>query len=393
MNVWIHQSNVGTLVLSGPGALERLLDELRGRGLGRAFVISSPSAFVGAGMQAVRTTLGGIELTGAFADVRPHAPEHDIRAAARALSESGADFILSVGGASVGDTAKGAALLHSGSDLVLDLSGLRPGASPRAGLLPIVNVPLTLAGAEFLAGGAYNRDGHKDGFVAPGLAHAITVYDPRCLADVPASVLCSSGFNGLAHALESSLTDRATPYSRALAAASAMRFARYLPARAAGETTDEVLTGLGEAAVLGSLAYVIGMAGVHHAICHALGGVYGVPHALANAAILPYALAANESESEEVQSELAGVIGRELTRFDVAAVPSLAECIQSLQELVGLDGLEGYSLAGEDLDIVAREVMRETVGGSTLSPRRLDESQVRGILQAAVQRDLDLARV
>lgn len=394
MTVWRHKSNVGTLVLSGLGALEALRDELKRRGLSRAFVISSPSAYSGGGMRSLRAVLESIEFVGAFASVRQHAPEEDIRAAAAKIDGTTANFIIAVGGASVGDTAKGVALLRSGGGLVMDLSGLEPGTPPRSGLLPIVNIPLTLAGAEFLAGGAYNKEGHKNGFIAPGLAHAITAYDPRCLKDVPASVLCSSGFNGLAHALESSLTDRATPYSQALATASTTRFARYLPARAIGDVTDEVLTGLSEAAVLGALAYVVGMASVHHAICHALGGIYGVPHAAANAAILPYALAANESHSREIQAELAAAMARELERFGVFAGSTLAENVLALQGVVGgLDDLSRYQLTDADLDTVAQEVMRETNGGSSLTPRRLNEVDVRAILQAAVDGDLGLARV
>lgn len=384
---------MGTLVLSGTGALDELGRELQQRGLKRAMLISSPSAYRGEGMRALREALRGVEIRGSFTGVRQHAPEDDIRAAAAALAANDVDFILAVGGASVGDTAKGAALLHAGAELELDFSGLEPGLPAVPGLLPIVNVPLTLAGAEFLSGGSFSRKGHKDGFIAPGLAHSITVYDPSCLADVPTHVLCSSAFNALAHALESSCTDRATPYSRALAAGSASRFARWLPARAAGDTSVEVLTGLSEAAILGALAYVIGMGGVHHAVCHALGGLLGIPHASANATVLPYALAANETFSESVQTELAVVMGRELERYGVPAGLPLAESVKALQGLVHVPGsLAAFNIADNDLDDVAREVMVETRGGTSLRPRMLNEVQVRMLLSAAWSGDLNLAR-
>jgi alcohol dehydrogenase class IV len=128
---------------------------------------------------------------------------------------------------------------------------------------------------------------------------------------------------------------RATPYTRALGAAATGLLTRWLPRRAAGDTSASVLSGLADAATLTAVTFHLGGAGVDHCICHVLGGTLGIPHASANAAVLPYALAANEPYPREVQKDLAAVMRIELERHGVAFGPSLAERVRELQTLIG----------------------------------------------------------
>lgn len=139
----------------------------------RAFVVSSPRASTGRATELTREAHGGIPVVGQFDRVRQHAPEEDIVSIVHGIAASHADLVIAVGGASVGDAAKGAVPLAAGGSLEIEASLLCPGASPRPGQAPIVGVPATLAGAEFLAVGAFTRCGVQHFFGAPGLAHRV----------------------------------------------------------------------------------------------------------------------------------------------------------------------------------------------------------------------------
>lgn len=386
MSLWRHRT-AGTAVLAGNGALDAAAAAIATLEVHRAFVVTSPSARAGAGARLLREAVADkLTIVGTFDRVRQHAPEEDVATIAARLAETNADVVVAIGGASVGDTAKGAVLLRAGGELEIDMSGLQPGARPRAGVLPIVGVPTTLAGAEFMPGGAIMRDGRKRFFVAAGLAHRITVYDPRAFADVPAEVLTTTGMNALAHAIESSYTPAATPYSRALATAAARGLAQHLPARARGDVSDETLEGLADAAILAILSYTVGGPALHHSICHVLGGAFGIPHGASNAAVLPYVVAANEPFSRDVQADLAAALCVDGTD----GKSSLAENVRTLQELIGQPAtLAELGIREEDLDGVADELIaHEPVTGS--NPRPVERQLVVRILRAAWAGDLGL---
>jgi len=391
---WRHHGG-GTSVIVGSGAVDALPDELRARGLGRAFVVSTPGVGTGQGMRLVTAALAsaeaGVAVVGTFAKVRPHPPEADIVAIAAGARDSGADVIVAVGGGSATDAAKGATLLAAGRRLEFDPAMLRGEVSEIPNLLPTVAVPTTLAGAEFTLGGAYTLEGHKLFFAGPGLPARLSVYDPRCLADTPADVLCSTGMNSLAHCLESAYTPSSSPYTRALGAAATAALTRWLPARAAGSTAPEVLSGLADGAVLGALAFVSGGGGVHHAICHVLGGVFGIPHGVANAVVLSYALAANESHSREVQADLAAVMGAELARRNIDGGRNLAENVRALRTVVHQPStLRDLGVAEESIGSIADEVL-EREPTLVTNPRPVTRELLVQILTAAWRGDLALA--
>jgi alcohol dehydrogenase class IV len=239
---------------------------------------------------------------------------------------------------------------------------LRGEVSEIPNLLPTVAVPTTLAGAEFTLGGAYTLEGHKLFFAGPGLPARLSAYTPS-----------------------------SSPYTRALGAAATAALTRWLPARAAGSTAPEVLSGLADGAVLGALAFVSGGGGVHHAICHVLGGVFGIPHGVANAVVLSYALAANESHSREVQADLAAVMGAELARRNIDGGRNLAENVRALRTVVHQPStLRDLGVAEESIGSIADEVL-EREPTLVTNPRPVTRELLVQILTAAWRGDLALA--
>ena len=151
--------------------------------------------------------------------------------------------------------------------------------------LPIVAVPTTYAGSEITPIWGLTEEGHKKTGVDPVVLPRVVIYDPTLTATLPPDLAAASGFNALAHAVEAMWAPGRNPVSTAVAAEAVERLASGL------RTGDpaELLCG----AWLGSSAFAVAGSGLHHKLCHVLGGTFGLPHARTHAVVLPHVLAFN----------------------------------------------------------------------------------------------------
>lgn len=257
-------------VVFGPGRLNGTPAECTALGMKRVLVIAGGAA-TGPGDR-VETLLGGAT-AGRVAHVAQHVPEQLAAEACRAADEVDADGLCCVGGGSATGLAKAVAL-----------------ASGR----PIVAIPTTYAGSEatsiYGVTGERKRTGTDDN-VRP----RTVIYDPELTVGLPREATAASGFNALAHAIAALAGCTADPLAR-LQAREAIRLIRHALPVATRRTDD--LDARGEllwAAWLAASALAATGAGLHHRLCHALGGRFGLVHADAHAALLPHTVARDPS--------------------------------------------------------------------------------------------------
>ncbi|MDB5041029.1 MAG: hypothetical protein JWN27_1755 [Candidatus Eremiobacteraeota bacterium] len=156
----------------------------------------------------------------------------------------------------------------------------------------LVSVPTALGGAEMTRGfGVLQPDGEKAGN-ALGAPSDVVIYDPALLASLGARELGSIGINAFAHTIEAAYARYAQPLGVAGAVRAGRMLAAALP-RAALERSAENDRELFEGAYLAGFALNACGMGFHHAACHVLGGLSGVPHGIVNAVVLPHAVRAN----------------------------------------------------------------------------------------------------
>lgn len=285
-----------------------------------------------------------------FTAVRPHVPV-PVAEAARALAASvRADALLSVGGGSTTGTAKIVALTSG---------------------LPIVAVPTTYAGSEVtpvwgLTDGARKTTG-TDSRVLP----RAVVYDPELTLTLPTEFSVASGLNAMAHCVEAFWAPRRNPVS-ALAAEEAIRaLAAGLPAVVADPTDVATRSDLLYGAYLAGSAFAVAGSGLHHKICHALGGAFDLPHALTHAIVLPHVLAFNAPAAPDAAHRISRALGND---DPVAALGALAARLGIPR------GLRQLGMREEQVDEAAG-----LVEGSvpTDNPRPVDRAALREIIHAA----------
>ena len=224
------------------------------------------------------------------------------------------EALVSVGGGSTHDTAKGMATLRAeGGDIhdyeihfeppdkvfIPSLTRLK---------IPILTVPTTMGGAELSRGAGFTdqRLGRKIVVADPGTIPRTILIDGKALATTPTSILVSTAMGQLRIAVETVYSRRHNPIGDALALHAITRLVRYLPRCAAKDIHD--LLQIKTAACMASLANIGGL-GLTTAAAHHVGGLYNVPHGEANAILLPHTMRFNLEASAERQVLIAEAMG------------------------------------------------------------------------------------
>jgi maleylacetate reductase len=272
-------------VVFGPGSFDGIAGEIEKLGLKRAIVLSTPGQRRLADEAAKRL---GVATGGIFAEAVMHVPVETARAARETARRLAADCAVAIGGGST---------IGLGKAIALD-SGL-----------PIIAVPTTYSGSEMtpiygLTENGVKRTG-RDRKVLP----RVVIYDPRLTVDLPAKVSAPSGMNALAHCVEALYAQDANPITSLMAAEGIHALARALPVVV---KEPQNLEGRGDAlygawlagAALGQVAM-----GIHHKLCHTLGGSFNLPHAEVHTVILPHATAYNRAAVPEAMRVIAQGLG------------------------------------------------------------------------------------
>lgn len=285
-----------------------------------------------------------------FTSVRPHVPVAVAESARALASAVSADALLSVGGGSTTGTAKAVALTSG---------------------LPIVAVPTTYAGSEMTPVWGLTEDARKSTGTDSRVLPRVVVYDPELTLTLPADLSAASGFNAMAHCVEAFWASRRNPIS-ALAAEEGIRaLASGLHAVAADPGDVGGRSDLLYGAYLAGSAFAGAGAGVHHKICHVLGGAYDLPHAATHAIVLPHVLAFNAPAAPDALHR----IGRALGSDDpVGALHTLSAQLGIPRGLRELGMREGQ--VDEAVALLADVVPAD-------NPRPLDRAALAAILHAA----------
>jgi maleylacetate reductase len=230
----------------------------------------------------------GVPVTVWWHDVIQHVPVEQARAARAAAAESGVDLLVCIGGGSTTGLAKAIALTAG---------------------LPIVAVPTTYAGSEATNVWGMTEASRKTTGVDSRVLPTTVIYDPELTYPLPVGLSVASGLNAIAHCVDSMWAPRTDPINRAMAAEGIRALAEGLPPLMANPTHPAGREAALYGAYLAAVAFASAGSGMHHKICHVLGGAYNLPHAQTHAIVLPYVLAFNEAAAPDAATRIAAAFG------------------------------------------------------------------------------------
>ena len=218
----------------------------------------------------------GEKLVATFNRVQPHVQDVQVRAVLALAQEKNTDAIIGIGGGSPLGMAKAVGFQAH---------------------LPMIAIPSTYAGSEMTpVYGITHTDEDPPRKVTvsdPKIAPRLVVYDPELTLDLPPALTASTGINALAHCLEAQYSKTRNPLSTAAAVQGVRHINNSLFNCFQDGRNREARTDMLLGAHLAGCSLASVSMGLHHGLCHVLGGTANVPHGIANSIILPHAIRFN----------------------------------------------------------------------------------------------------
>jgi maleylacetate reductase len=286
---------VTRLIRIGPGSiagLGELLDEI---GVRRALLVTSRRGAAAANQRR-------LPVAGVFEGVRPHVPVETVRAATALAREAGADGLVGFGGGAAIDTSKAVAatVLHE-----MDAAG-------QPGVMPVVAVPTTYAGAEWTSFfGMLLEPGRKGGGSDARAAPIAAVYDAELTLELPVPDTVGTTMNALAHCAEAYYHPATNDVAASQADHGARAIAEALQRVVAHPASLADRSRLLEGAMHAAVALAESGLCLAHAMAQGLGGRYGLPQGTMNALCLPAALRFNAPTVPDAVERLGRALGGE----------------------------------------------------------------------------------
>lgn len=341
----------------GQGAVGAIADEVKGRGFKKALVCSDPDLIRFEVTKKVTEILDreGLAYT-VFSQIKPNPTIQDVQAGVAAFKESGADYLIAIGGGSSIDTAKAVGIIINNPEFadVRSLEGVAPTKKP---CVPIIAVPTTAGTAAEVTINYVITDTEKNRkmvCVDPHDIPIVAVVDPDMMSTMPKGLTAATGMDALTHAIEGYITKGAWTLSDMFHLKAIEIIAGSLRGAVNNDPDGREGMALGQ--------YVAGMGfsnvglGIVHSMAHPLGALYDTPHGIANAIILPTVMEYNAPETGEKYRYIAKAMGVKGTKkmsqdeYRKAAV----DAVKQLSKDVGIPDNLRDIVKPEDIPFLAQ---------------------------------------
>ncbi|MEM5768221.1 MAG: iron-containing alcohol dehydrogenase [Bacillota bacterium] len=291
-------------------------------------------------------------------------------------------LLISIGGGSNHDCAKGIAAVATNGGSITDYEGYNKITKPA---LPHITINTTYSGAAMTMFAIITDESRqvKMTVASPNITPLVSVNDPMLMVTMPPEVTAESGIDALGHAIESFVSTEASPITDTLALGAVRLILRYLKRAYENGNDLEAREQLMFAAVLAGMAYNNAGVGYSHALGHQLGGFYSQFHGEYEGILLPHVLAYNApSVPEGKLRELAEVMGINAGR-KTEALNRICTSLRKLGTEVGIPGnLTKMGVQQKDLDTLAQNALKD-ISGLT-NPRRGTIEDVKNIYLSAM---------
>jgi maleylacetate reductase len=315
------------------GALARVGEAVERYGWQRLILCTNHSMQVNGNADSIKSALG-TRLVGTFDRVRPHVQDIQLDEVLTIAIEREVDAVIGMGGGSPIGMAKAVAFA---------LDEIRTGHPTRSAfpteqpLIPVIAIPTTYAGSEMTAvyGITYTKETppRKVTVNDPKITPKLVIYDPKLTLNLPPELTASTGINALAHCIEALYSITCHPLSTAAAISGVQHISSALLSCYQDGNNLEARTEMLLGSHLAGLSLASVSMGLHHGLCHVLGGTANVPHGIANSIILPHAIRFNADATASQLLPAAEALGISLN--GISPVMAIEAMAQKIYELVG----------------------------------------------------------
>lgn len=356
----------------GAGAISEIVTEANARGFKKALIVTDKDLVKFNVVKKVTDLLDNASLAyEIFDEVKANPTVDIVKKGVKTFKNTGADYLIAIGGGSPIDTAKGIGIIINNPEFsdVVSLEGVADTKNP---CVPIIAVPTTAGtAAEVTINYVITDTEKKRKFVCvdPHDIPVVAVVDSDMMSSMPKGLTASTGMDALTHAIEGYTTLGAWELTDMMHIKAIEIIGRSLRAACNNDPKGREDMALGQ--------YVAGMGfsnvglGVVHGMAHPLGAFYDTPHGIANAVLLPYVMEYNAEYTGEKFRDIAKAMGVEGTEsmsqeeYRKAAV----DAVKQLSKDVGIpEKLHEIGVKEEDLQALAESAFADVCTGGNPRP-------------------------
>lgn len=350
-----------TVNLMGPGCAKQVGQQVKTFGK-KALIVTD--AFLGKSGMADQIAGyikdAGVEVA-IFPGAEPNPTDKDVHEGLKFLQENNCDVIVSLGGGSSHDCAKGIGIIAGNGGHIRDYEGIDKSTKP---MLPLIAVNTTAGTASEMTRFCIitNTDTHvKMAIVDWRCTPNVAINDPLLMMGMPPSLTAATGMDALTHAVEAYVSTAATPVTDSAAWNAIDLVARNLRNAVANGQNFEARDAMAYAEFMAGMAFNNASLGYVHAMAHQLGGFYNLPHGVCNAILLPHVEEFNLIACPERFADIAEAMGENISGLSTRDAADVAiESIRQLSEDVGIpSGLTELGVKEGDLKTMAENAMKD----------------------------------
>ncbi|AZN66941.1 iron-dependent methanol dehydrogenase [Acinetobacter haemolyticus] len=371
--------------LFGPGCAKEIGIKAQNLGAKKALIVTDEGLFKFGVAATISEYLknAGVD-SHIFAGAEPNPTDINVHNGVQAYNDNDCDFIVSLGGGSSHDCAKGIGLVTAGGGHIRDYEGIDKSTVP---MTPLIAINTTAGTASEMTRFCIitNTDTHvKMAIVDWRCTPLIAIDDPKLMVAKPAGLTAATGMDALTHAVEAYVSTAANPITDACAEKAISMISQWLrPAVANGENI-EARDAMSYAQYLAGMAFNNASLGYVHAMAHQLGGFYNLPHGVCNAVLLPHVCEFNLIACQDRYAKIAELMGINTEGFtETEAAYAAIDAIRELSASIGIpSGLTELGVKTEDLAIMAENAQKDAC--MLTNPRKATHAQVVEIFKAAL---------
>lgn len=369
----------------GKGSLDEAVGDIKSFGFKHALIVTDkPLVDIGI-VGSVVEKLGSAGLAATVYDgVHPNPTVSNVEAGLTLLQANKCDCVISLGGGSPHDCAKGIALVAANGGNIADYEGLDQSAKPQ---LPLISINTTAGTASEMTRFCIITDEKrhiKMAIVDKHVTPILSVNDPELMLKKPKGLTAATGMDALTHAVEAYVSTAATPITDACAI-KAIEIIRDNLRTAVNEGSNiEAREQMAYAQFLAGMAFNNASLGYVHAMAHQLGGFYDLPHGVCNALLLPFVQEYNAQVAAPRLKDVAKALGVDVAAMsDAAGAQAAIDTIKALAKDINIPAnLTTIGVKAEDIPTLATNALKDACG--LTNPKQATHEEICQIFKNAM---------
>src|SRR5476649_1889191 len=348
--------------IMGTDCLDEAMTAIRNYGFRKALIVTDAGLAKAGVASMIAEKLAMQDIDSVIYDgAKPNPNVDNVEKGLALLKQSACDFVVSLGGGSPHDCAKGIALCATNGGHIGDYEGVDQSSEPQ---LPLVAINTTAGTASEMTRFCIITDETrhvKMAIVDRNVTPLLSVNDPALMVAMPKGLTAATGMDALTHAIEAYVSTAANPITDACALKAVTMIADSLRTAVNDGANMPARENMAYAQFLAGMAFNNASLGYVHAMAHQLGGFYNLPHGVCNAVLLPFVQEYNARVASPRLKDVAAAMHIDVAGMtDEQGAKACIDAIRQLSRDVGIPaGLRDLNVKEEDFNTLATNALND----------------------------------